>query len=265
VIVTWSQPHSKNERQQSVNDFVYCTLNNPRAELRHLCIIEVFAAFIGNIVCVDTVPPHNERQLIVNTMWTEHQQSVNRASTQCQQSVNRVSTLLGVASCIIQGLCYGIDPYSTYWQPFCANEIVTRLQHLSENERQQSVNDFVCCILYNPRAVLQHLSIIEVLAAFIGNIVIVNTVTPWNERQPSVNTASTERQQSMNTESTECQQSVNAFGCCIMYIPRALQRHMSIINVLVAVLCKCDRDMVTAPVWKWASTEHQRFHVLHLV
>jgi RecA/RadA recombinase len=126
--------------------------------------------------------------------------------------------------------------------------MVTRLQHLSENERQQSVNDFVCCILYNPRAVLQHLSIIEVLADFIGNIVIVNTVTPQNERQLSVNTASTERQQSMNTESTECQQSVNAFGYCIMYIPRALQRHMSIINVVAAVLCKCDRDMVTAPV-----------------
>jgi hypothetical protein len=96
-----------------------------------------------------------------------------------------------------------------YWQPFCANVIVTRLQHLSENERQQSVNNFVCCILYNPRGVLQHLSIIEVLAAFIGNIVIVNIVTPRNERQPSVNTASTERQQSMNTESTKCQQSVN--------------------------------------------------------
>jgi len=96
--------------------------------------------------------------------------------------------------------------------------------------------------------VLQHLSIIEVLAAFIGNIVIVNTVTPRNERQPSVNTPSTERQQSMNKESTECQHSVNTFGCCIMDIPRALLRHMSIINVLAAVLCKWDRDMVTAPV-----------------
>jgi hypothetical protein len=56
--------------------------------------------------------------------------------------------------------------------------------------------------MYNPMAVLHHLSIIDVLAAFIGNIVIVNTVTPRNERQPSVITASTARQQSMNTEST---------------------------------------------------------------
>jgi len=135
-----------------------------------------------------------------------------------------------------------------YWQPFCANAIVTWSLHLSENQRQQSVNDFVCGILYNRRAVLQHLSEIEVLAAFIGNIVFVDTVTPQNERQQSVNTASTERHQSINPVSTDCQQSVNAFGCCIMYIPRALLWDMSIINVLAAIMCKCDRDMVTAPV-----------------
>jgi len=70
--------------------------------------------------------------------------------------------------------------------------------------------------MYDPRAVLRYLSIIEVLAAFIGNIVFVNTVTPQNERQQSVNTASTERQQSINTVSTDCQQSVNEFGCWIM-------------------------------------------------
>ena len=172
---------------------------------------------------------------------------------------------LSVASCIIPGLCYGIYPESAYWQPLWAKEIVTWSQPQSENDCQQSINDLVCCILHNPRAVLRHLPIIEVMAAFIGNIVIVNTVTPRNERQPSVNTALTERQQSMNTKSTECQQSVNAFGCCIMYIPRALLRHMSIINVLAAVLCICDRDMVTAPVWNCASTERQRFSVLHLV
>jgi hypothetical protein len=34
---------------------------------------------------------------------------------------------------------------------------------------------------------------------------------------------------------------------------------------LAAVLSKIDHDMVTAPVWKWASTERQRFCVLHLV
>jgi hypothetical protein len=137
-----------------------------------------------------------------NRESTQHPQSVYRASTQCQPSVNRVSTLLGVGSCIFQGLCYGICPESTYWQPFRANSITTWSQHLSANERQQSVNDFVCCILYNPRAMLRHLFIIEVLAAFIGKIVLVNTVTPQNEHQQSVNTASTERQMSVNRVST---------------------------------------------------------------
>ena len=65
--------------------------------------------------------------------------------------------------------------------------------------------------------------------------------------------------------STECQQSVNKFGSCILYNPRALLRYIPIINVLAAVMCKRDPNMVSAPVWKWASTEHQRFCVLHLV
>jgi hypothetical protein len=57
-----------------------------------------------------------ERQQSNNRASTEHQQSVNRASTQRQQRVNRVSMILDVASCIIQVLCYGIYPESTYWQ-----------------------------------------------------------------------------------------------------------------------------------------------------
>jgi len=89
---------------------------------------------------------------------------------------------------------------------------------------------------------------IEVLAAFIGNIVSVYTATVQNERQQSVNGASTERQQSINTASTECQQSVNDFGCCILYNPRSLIWHLPIINVLAAVMSKRDSDMVTGPV-----------------
>jgi len=53
-----------------------------------LSIIKVLAAFIGNMVTVDVATPENERQ----------------------QSVNRASTILGVASCMVQGLCYGIYP-----------------------------------------------------------------------------------------------------------------------------------------------------------
>jgi hypothetical protein len=90
MIATWSQPQSEHERQQSVNDFVYCKLYKPRAGLQHLPIIEVLAAIIRKIVCVDTVTPQNERPPSVNTASTERQQSVNRASTQHQHSVNRV-------------------------------------------------------------------------------------------------------------------------------------------------------------------------------
>ena len=214
---------------------------------------------------VDTVAPQNERQQSVNTPSTEHQQSMNTVSTECQQSVNA----------------------------------------------------FGCCIMYIPRALLQHMSIMNVLAAvlckcdrdmvtalvwkwasterqrscvlhlvsskgcamaFIHNRSIGSLsrqyrfcwyryTSKWvsTEHQHSINRASTEHQHSVNRVSTECQQSVNALECCIMYIPRALLWHMSIINVLAAILCKCDRDMVTAPVWEWSSTERQRFCVLHLV
>jgi len=79
-------------------------------------------------------------------------------------------------------------------------------QLLSENEYQWNVNKFVCYIMYNPRAVIWYLSIIEVLAAFIGNIVLVDIVTPQNECQQSVDTAPTECQQSIDAVSTERQQ-----------------------------------------------------------
>jgi len=138
----------------------------------------------------------------VNRAGTEHQQSINRASTEHQQSVNRASTFLGIASCIIQGLWYSIYPKSTYWQPLWVKEKGTWSQPQSENERQQSVNNFVCCILYHRRAALWYLSIFNVLAAFIGKIVNVDVASPDNERQQTVNTASTERQQSIKTAST---------------------------------------------------------------
>jgi len=82
-----------------VNDFVCCIVCHPRAVLRLLSISDVLVPFIGNIVNVDVASPDNERQ-----------QGVNRASTERQQSINRASTILGVASCMIQRLCYVIYP-----------------------------------------------------------------------------------------------------------------------------------------------------------
>jgi hypothetical protein len=128
--------------------------------------------------------------------------SVISASTVCQQSINRASTILGVASCMIQALCYGISPYSTYWQPLWAKENVTWSQPRSENERQQSFNGFVWSIMCHLRALLRLLSIIEVLVAFLGKIVNVDVASPDNECQQYVNSASTEHQLSINRAST---------------------------------------------------------------
>jgi hypothetical protein len=196
-------------------------------------------------------------KISVNRACTEHQQSVNRTSTYPQQSVNRVSTTFGVASCTIHGLCNLLSPESTYWQPLSVKDITTWSQPQSANEHQHSINNFSCCTLYNQRAVLRHLYILEVLAAFRSNIVCVNTATTQNEHHQSINRYSTERQQSINTASTQCQQSVNDFSCCILNNPRDVLQNFPIINVLAAIMSKTERDTVTAPVCKSASTERQ--------
>jgi len=99
-------------------------------------------------------------------------------------------------------------------------------------------------------AVLRHLTIMEVMAAFIGNNVSVDTATPQDERQQSINRVSTERQHSIITASTENQQSVNDFGCWMLYNVSIQLRDMLRFNILAAIMSKRDCDMVTTPVWK---------------
>jgi len=70
-----------------------------------LSIIEVLAALIGNMCKVNIATPDNQ-----------HQTSINTASTQHQLNVNRVPMILGVATCLIQGLHYGIYQKSKYWR-----------------------------------------------------------------------------------------------------------------------------------------------------
>jgi len=108
----------------------------------------------------------NVVNIVVNTRKNERQQSIKTVSTERQQSVNRGST-----------------------------ECQQSLNRVS-TEHQQSINDFGCYILYNPRVVLLRLPIIKVLAAFRGDMVTLHVTTPENERQQSINRASTERQQS---------------------------------------------------------------------
>jgi len=80
-----------------------------------------------------------------------------------------------------------------------AKEKGTWSQPQSENERHQSVDDVVHCILSQLRAALWHLSIMEVLAAIIHKIINFDVASPDNEHQQSINRASTECQQRINT------------------------------------------------------------------
>ena len=156
-------------------------------------------------------------------------------------------------------------------------------------------------MLYNPRAVQWLLPIIEVLASFVGTMINVNIAIPKNERQQTITRVSTiscvesciiqglrygfylklkywpplqtissmllslHQTMNINRVSTECQYSINHFGCCILYNPRAILRHLPINNIMAANIGKWEGDMVIAPVWKWASTERQRLWVLHVV
>ena len=108
------------------------------------------------------------------------------------------------------------------------NRASTELQqsfNRASTEHQQSVNDSWCWILYNARAVLQLLPIIEALAIFIGNTDNFDVASPNHE----------------------CQKSVNYFRGCILYNPRAMQQLLSIIEVVVALLGNMVSVDVTTP------------------
>jgi len=107
----------------------------------------------------------------------------------------------------------------------------------ASTEHKQRVHNFWYCIWYEPRAKLQRLSRIEKLATYTGYAIYV-IVTPQQEHQQSVKTASTERPQSFNRASTERQQSVNRASTERQHsINWASTEHKLSIN--------------------WASTEHQ--------
>jgi len=79
-------PPSKNERQQSVDDFISCILSNSRAVQWHTPIIIILAAFIGKNA------------------------SDNTATTFKKMSINGASTIFGIASWIIRQQSNSIDP-----------------------------------------------------------------------------------------------------------------------------------------------------------
>jgi len=201
----------------------------------------------------------------VNEASTESQFSINTASTECQQSVNDFEySILYIPRALPQQISI-IIVLAAVLNKSDRDMVTAPLWKWASAERQRYwvlhlVQSKGCDIGF-----MHNRSIGSIYRQYRVSQYCYTSNWASTERQHRVNRASRERQQSMNTVSTECQQSVNAFGCCIMYNPKALLQHRPIFKVLAAILCKWDRDKIATPVWKWASTERQRFCVLHLV
>jgi hypothetical protein len=70
-MLTTSSQCSPNERQQSVNDFRPCILENQRAVRHHWSIIELSAVFLVTTACDKIVTMYqNERHWSVNNFWS---------------------------------------------------------------------------------------------------------------------------------------------------------------------------------------------------
>ena len=180
---------TSSECQQSVNDFGYWILYNPRAVLRQISIINVLAAF-------QCKSDHN---MVEALLWIW-------ASTERQQvSVLRHVQSKGCAMVFIHNRSIGslyrqycVSQYC-YTSKWASTERQQRINRAS-TERQpsintvttecpQSVNPLGCCIMYNPRALLLYIPIINELAAILGKCHRGMVTTPVSK------SASTERQQ----------------------------------------------------------------------
>jgi len=200
----------------------------------HLVWSEGYAtAFTHNQSFGSWYRQYHECQCRITWKWasTERQQSASRAWTECQQSINRASPE--------------------------RQQSVNR----ASTERQLRVNNLGCCILYDPRTMLRHLPIINLLAAFM-----LKETATWS--QPHCE--------------NERQQSVNEFGCCILYNPRDMMQHRPLFKGLASYICHTVYDDVASPEnerqhsvntaaterqqsIKRASTGRQQSCVFHLV
>jgi len=150
--------------------------------LRNLPIIEVLAALIGRLVDLVVTSPENERQ-----------QSFNRASTERQRiRLLHLAQSKGGAAALTHNRSSG-HHYKQYLECRCrctwkwASPEHQQSIDTASTECQQSVNDSGCCILYNPKAVVRHLSMIEVLATWLWIMVRVDIATPNNKCHQSHN------------------------------------------------------------------------------
>jgi len=83
-------------------------------------------------------------------------------------SVNAASTTFSFSSQVIYLPIGCRHPFIKYWQPLLAKTTATCSLPHPENERQQSINSFSCCILGNQGIALMFAFITELLTALIG-------------------------------------------------------------------------------------------------
>jgi hypothetical protein len=107
--------------------------------------------------------------------------------------INRTSTIFGIAFWIIKGRWYDMYPCSKFWLTVMAISLVLMLLP-HKNKYQRSINDYRSWNLFNPRTVLWHLPIIEVLPGYMDNMSNVDVSTVKNECEKTVNRVSTKYQ-----------------------------------------------------------------------
>jgi len=157
-------------------------------------------------------------------------------------SVNGESKIFVHESWVITPPIRCSQSYRNLWPPLYAKQIaIPSLPHL-ENECHQSVNNILSCILGNHTADRLHSVIEEFLATVIGKEIAIPSL-PHREY--------------------ECQQSNNNSWSCILGNHTANRLQSVIQELLAAIINKTDCITVPAPSWKSASTEHQKFPVMH--
>jgi len=179
----------RNKRQQSVNNIWFCIIGNLSYELLHTVINGVLAGFIGKKVSGTFTAPFSkcgstERQrylamhpglsewqclAIIHILCTGCLFSQNSAGYLRYPimtiSVNRASTIFDLGRQVIKMSFSSSQVEYRYCQPLLAKEEGARSLPHSENERQQSVNDFLSCKSGNWKLICSLLRITDLLEA----------------------------------------------------------------------------------------------------
>jgi len=162
--------------------------------LPHFPLIRALPTIIVNLGGVEVPTP----SISVNRASTEHPQSINRVGTQGQQSIDNFHHWMFINSRdvllhfpIMKELPTIMGHMLSFNVTSFTNERQQSINRASA-ERQQRVNNFQCCILYNPSTELPHVPIIKDLLAVMCHMLSGDVATPTSEHQQSVNTTSPE-------------------------------------------------------------------------